>query len=63
MIKDRTKSVDHGYFWVNAFFISINCLGLFLNLSLYYIDISQNNGVLDKVDSSGDEKSEDGLQP
>lgn len=59
MIKDQTKSIDHGFFWVNAFFISINCLGLFLNMSLYYIDINHQNGILDKVDSSGDEQSEE----
>jgi hypothetical protein len=57
MIKDQTKSIDHGFFWVNAFFIAINCLGLVMNMSLYYLDINYNNGVLDKVD--GDEQSED----
>jgi hypothetical protein len=61
MIKDRTKSIDHGYFWVNAFFIGVNCVGLTLNMSLYYIDINHNNGVLDKVDNSGDNKS-DGIE-
>jgi MFS family permease len=55
-IKDRTKSVDHGYFYMNAFFVVINLVGLILNDNLYYIDVYYNNSVLDKVDlvSSGD---------
>ena len=40
MIKDKTKAVDHGYFYVNIFFVLINCLGLFLNVSLFYLDIN-----------------------
>ena len=49
MIKDNTKTIDHGYFYVNAFFVLINVIGLMLNMSLYYIDLYQNNGVLDKI--------------
>ena len=49
-IKDHTRSVGHGYYWVFAFFIAINVIGLCLNMSLYYIDLNNNNGVLDKVD-------------
>jgi len=41
--------VGHGYFWVNAFFVGINVIGLLLNMWLYYIDINDNNGVLDKA--------------
>lgn len=54
-IKDRTRAVGHGFFYMNAFFVAINIIGLILNLNLYYIDIKYNNGVLDKVDqvSSG----------
>jgi MFS family permease len=54
IIKDRTKHVDHGYFWVNAYFVGINIIGFMLNLSLYYIDIYHNNSVLDKIDQSGE---------
>jgi NADH:ubiquinone oxidoreductase subunit 3 (subunit A) len=55
-IKDKTKQYDHGYYYVNMFFIAINLIGLFLNLTLYTIDIYQNNGILDKVDN-GEEVS------
>lgn len=33
IIKDKTKQNDHGYFWVNAFFVSLNCVGLCLNFT------------------------------
>lgn len=56
LIKDNTKSIDHGYFWVNAYFVLINLIGLCLNISLYYIDINYNNGVLDKVDSTTEDE-------
>ena len=48
-------AIDHGFFYMNAFFVAINLVGLVLNANLYYIDIKHNNGVLDKVDiaSSG----------
>lgn len=49
-IKDQTKTVDHGYFYMNAFFVAINIIGLILNANLYYIDVKYNNSVLDKVD-------------
>jgi len=49
-IKDSTKAHDHGYYYMNMFFIAINAVGLILNLNLYYIDIKYNNGVLDKID-------------
>jgi len=54
MIKDNTKVVDHGYFYVNAFFIFINVVGLLLNMTLYYIDINHKDGILDKVDSASE---------
>jgi len=62
-IKDTTKSIDHGFFYMNAFFISINIVGLLLNMSLYYIDIYQNDGILDKVDqgSIDEDKKEEAL--
>ena len=51
-IKDQTKSVDYGFFYMNSFFILINILGLVMNMGLYYIDIYRNNGVLDKPDDA-----------
>jgi len=48
-IKDHTKGIDHGFFWVNAFFLAVNVIGFILNASLYYQDIYYHNGVLDKV--------------
>lgn len=50
MIKDGTRQIDHGYFWVNMYFVGINVVGLILNMTLYYIDIYHNDGVLDKVE-------------
>lgn len=50
VIKDNTAHVGHGYFWTMAFFAGINVVGLLLNLSLYYIDVNENDSVLDKVD-------------
>ena len=48
-IKDSTRSIDHGFFYTNAFFLSINLIGLILNICLYYIDINHNESALDKV--------------
>lgn len=48
-IKDRTLQIDHGFFWVHAFFVSINILGFILNVMLYYIDIYHNDRVLDTI--------------
>lgn len=59
MIKDQTKSIDHGYFYVNMFFIAINIVGLLLNMSLYTIDIYQNNGILDKVQGADEPKDDE----
>jgi MFS family permease len=58
MIKDSTKTVDHGYFWVNAFFICVNIVGLILNMTLYHIDITQNGGVLNNVDQGSERPAE-----
>ena len=55
-IKDHTRLIDHGFFWVNAFFLAINVVGLFLNMSLYYQDIYYHDGILDKV--AGNKKKE-----
>ena len=58
-IKDHTKSIDHGYFYMNVFFVAINVIGLILNANLYYIDIKYNNSVLDRVDQVASETSSD----
>jgi MFS family permease len=55
-IKDTTSYKDHGYFYTNLFFVVINIVGLALNATLYYIDINENNGVLDKIEEDEDEK-------
>lgn len=48
-IKDKTLKIDHGFFWVHAFFVSMNVLGFVLNGTLYYRDIYYNDRVLDTV--------------
>ena len=58
MIKDNTKSVGHGYFWVNAFFICVNIIGLILNMTLYHIDITKNGGILNNVDQGSEKPME-----
>lgn len=47
-IKDKTG----GYYWVMAFFVGINLVGLVLNITLYFVDIRQMDGVLNKVDKT-----------
>lgn len=49
-IKDSTSTIGFGYTYVNIFFIAINIVGLALNSTLYYIDVTYNDSVLDKVD-------------
>lgn len=58
MIKDNTRNVGHGYFWVNAFFIAINIVGLILNMLLYHIDINQNGGILNNIDKGSEAPAE-----
>jgi MFS family permease len=48
-IKDSTTRM-YGYYYVEAFFILVNIIGLTCNIALYYVDIKYNNGILDKVD-------------
>ena len=48
-IKDRTLEIDQGFFWVHAFFLSINVFGFILSVMLYYIDMYHNDRVLDAV--------------
>lgn len=55
-IKDKTISHDYGFFYVHAFFLVINIFGFLLGCSLYYIDIVDNNRVLDRVNSAEDLK-------
>jgi len=58
-IKDTTGYKDHGYYYVNMFFVVINLIGLALNLSLYYIDINHNNSVLDRVEDDDSKEKEE----
>jgi hypothetical protein len=58
-IKDRTKSVDHGYFYCNLFFVAINVIGMILNLNLYYIDVKYNNSIHDRVDGAKEEPAQE----
>ena len=56
-IKEQTVDKDYGYYYVNLFYIAINFTGLIVHISLYFVDIRQNNGVLNRVDQ-GDELTE-----
>uniref|UniRef100_A0A7S3CJD5 Lysosomal dipeptide transporter MFSD1 n=1 Tax=Strombidium rassoulzadegani TaxID=1082188 RepID=A0A7S3CJD5_9SPIT len=49
LIKDQTKHIDHGFFYVNVFFVLVNLFALLINMNLYYIDVYYNQGVLDRV--------------
>lgn len=55
-IKQHTER-DFGYFWANIFYLGINITGLILHIALYFVDLAQNDGVLNKVDK-GDELNE-----
>ena len=44
-IKDETGDYDK----VMAFFVGVNGLGLAINIALYFVDIYQMDGVLNKV--------------
>lgn len=44
-IKDETGE----YKWVMGFFVAINIIGFFLNVCLYFVDIYQMDGILNKV--------------
>ena len=39
-----------GYWWVMIFFIGVNIIGLLCNAYLYYIDIKDYDGILNRVD-------------
>ena len=56
-IKDKTKLIDHGYFYVNALFVGLNVITFLLNFSVYLIDIYHNNSILDKVHKFENEKN------
>ena len=58
IIKDATKEYVHGYYWLSFFWICMDCVGLLLNVWLYYEDIKHNNGTLNKV-HKGEELIED----
>jgi cyanate permease len=44
-IKDKSGNYDD----VMLFFVAINGLGLMINLALYFVDIQQMDGILNKV--------------
>ena len=48
-IIDNTQSVGHGYFWASFFWVMICIIGIALNCWLYYEDIKNNGGQLNKV--------------
>lgn len=49
-IIDATKNdSSHGYFWASAFWAIISIIGIALNVWLYYEDINNNGGILNKV--------------
>lgn len=52
-IKDKTRAYDHGFMYMNAFFVLINIIGFLLNASLYYIDVYERNGILESTDPAG----------
>lgn len=62
-IKDRTLEIDHGFFWVHAFFLLVNVLGFILNAMLYYIDIYHNDRVLDTIKGSEPAPTKKGFEP
>ena len=60
-IKDSTSHIGFGYTYVNILFIAINVVGLVLNGALYYIDVTYNDGVLDKVDQGSEASGSEGV--
>ena len=59
-IKDRTKAIDHGYYFTMVFFNLIMLVSLILSLALYYVDINHNNRALDRIydELPGDDEKE-----
>lgn len=43
---------DDGYFWYLIYFIFLGCIGLCLNLVLYFDDLKNRGGVLNRVDKA-----------
>ena len=39
-----------GYFWVLFFFVIINVIGIVLHISLYIIDMTKHDGILNRVE-------------
>jgi hypothetical protein len=48
-IIEKTASKDFGYFWASFFWMITCAFGLILNVWLYFEDIRNNKGVLNKV--------------
>jgi hypothetical protein len=45
--------IDHGYFWLSAFWAGLAALGCACNVVLFLEDIRKNKGVLNKVHTNG----------
>lgn len=48
-IIDNTKQYQHGYFWASFFWAMICVVGIVLNTWLYFEDIRNNGGQLNKI--------------
>jgi len=55
-IKDKTRAIDHGFMYMNMFFVFINIIGFLLAVSLYYIDVYERNGILESTDPAAMQK-------
>ena len=55
-IKDKTRTIDHGFMYMNMFFVFINIIGFLLAVSLYYIDVYERNGILESTDPAAMQK-------
>jgi hypothetical protein len=49
IIQSTKDDSHHGYFWASAFWVGICIVGIVLNTWLYYEDINNNGGTLNKV--------------
>jgi len=55
-IKDKTRDIDHGFMYMNMFFVLINIVGFLLAASLLYIDVYERNGILESTDPTAIQK-------
>ena len=42
-------SKQQGYFWLMIYFSGVSCIGVVINVWLYYDDLANRGGILDKV--------------